>query len=373
MDRAASKTTGDIEAEYLPQLTEGAVFPQAPARKSVPAPSTTPDLKAGDLVEVRSAEQILATLDSEEKLEGLPFMPEMQQYCGRRFRVVRRADSTCVAGRPRRMENAVHLEGLRCDGSAHYGCGAACLLLWKEPWLRRVSDIGRDGQINGMPPHGTALRELASAANGSAQPLNGHAAKRGEIVRMPEPQARSEYPRGTLVCQATELNSATCPLDLGNPARYLARVLGDYRSAKIGFADFRILFRYLRGKLILAAFKTWTRAPWNRGRYRKTPAVRLDLRMGEWVQVRNARDILRTLDRNGCNRGMEFKAEMFQFCGRRFPVLARLERSIDERTGVMREFQNECILLAGVHCQGQRSFCARSNYHYWREIWLRRC
>jgi hypothetical protein len=91
------------------------------------------------------------------------------------------------------------------------------------------------------------------------------------------------------------------------------------------------------------------------------------------VQVRSAREILQTLDRNGCNRGMEFKAEMFQFCGRRFPVLARMERRIDERTGMMREFRNECILLAGVHCHGQRSFCARGNYHYWREIWLRRC
>jgi hypothetical protein len=70
---------------------------------------------------------------------------------------------------------------------------------------------------------------------------------------------------------------------------------------------------------------------------------------------------------------MEFKAEMFQFCGSKFPVLGRMERRIDERTGIMREFRNECILLAGVHCHGQRSFCARGNYHYWREIWLRRC
>lgn len=74
-----------------------------------------------------------------------------------------------------------------------------------------------------------------------------------------------------------------------------------------------------------------------------------------------------------CAGGQEFKAEMFQFCGSKFPMLARMERRIDERTGMMREFRNECILLAGVHCHGQRSFCARGNYHYWREIWLRRC
>ncbi len=367
MDRAAISTTGDIEKQDALPLSRSTTAVS-------PRPSPKLELKTGELIQIRSVEQILATLDSEGKLDGLPFMPEMHQYCGGHFRVVRRADSTCVAGRPRRMENAVHLEALRCDGSAHYGCGAACLLLWKESWLQRVSDSGENGRAKGVPSHRMLPGQPAAAVNGSAHPLlNGHAAKRGEVPGKPEPQASPAYPKGTLVCQATELSSATCPLDLGNPALYLARVLREYRSARIGFDDLRVLIRYLRGKLILATFRMWTRAPWNSSRYRKTPAERLDLRTGEWVEVRSARDILRTLDRNGCNRGMEFKAEMFQFCGRRFPVLARMEKRIDERTGLMREFKNECILLAGVHCQGQRSFCARSNYHYWREIWLRRC
>jgi hypothetical protein len=33
-------------------------------------------------VQVKTAAEILATLDSEGKLDGLPFMPEMLQYCG---------------------------------------------------------------------------------------------------------------------------------------------------------------------------------------------------------------------------------------------------------------------------------------------------
>jgi hypothetical protein len=36
------------------------------------------------------------------------------------------------------MENAVHLVGVRCDGSAHGGCQAGCLIFWKDAWLRRV-------------------------------------------------------------------------------------------------------------------------------------------------------------------------------------------------------------------------------------------
>ena len=53
------------------------------------------DLRAGDLVEVRSREEILATLDRYARLDALPFMPEMFQYCGQRYRVFKRADKTC--------------------------------------------------------------------------------------------------------------------------------------------------------------------------------------------------------------------------------------------------------------------------------------
>ncbi|MGH7917465.1 MAG: hypothetical protein ACREQE_08350 [Candidatus Binataceae bacterium] len=98
----------------------------------------------------------------------------------------------------------------------------------------------------------------------------------------------------------------------------------------------------------------------------------MDLQPGESVRVRGRLEILRTLDRRGCNKGMEFKPEMFQFCGRTFRVLSRMPRRIDEQSSQMREFRNECIILDGVYCAGQRSFCARSNYHYWRETWLRR-
>src|SRR6267142_1519493 len=48
-------------------------------------------LRAGHWVEVRSADEILATLDDRGALDALPFMPEMLQYCGKRFRVFKRA------------------------------------------------------------------------------------------------------------------------------------------------------------------------------------------------------------------------------------------------------------------------------------------
>ena len=52
-------------------------------------------LKVGDLVEVRSAEEIRATLDENGELDGLPFMPEMLAFCGRRLTVHKVAHKSC--------------------------------------------------------------------------------------------------------------------------------------------------------------------------------------------------------------------------------------------------------------------------------------
>ena len=46
------------------------------------------NLRAGEWIEVRSKEEILQTLDKNGRLDKLPFMPQMFEYCGRRFRVV---------------------------------------------------------------------------------------------------------------------------------------------------------------------------------------------------------------------------------------------------------------------------------------------
>ena len=123
------------------------------------------DLKPGELVEVRSAAEIMASLDGDGKLDGLPFMPEMLAYCGRRLHVSKRADNTCALGQPRRIEGTVHLEQTRCDGSAHRGCEAGCLFLWKEAWLRRATNGADESRptLVAVPAAGTAERRLSSA------------------------------------------------------------------------------------------------------------------------------------------------------------------------------------------------------------------
>src|SRR6185369_10924177 len=99
--------------------------------EAVATPSLS--LRVGQLVEVRSEDEILATLDETGALEELPFMPEMARFCGRQFRVAAVAHKVCdTQSRTgmRRLNNAVNLAGAgaRCDGSAHDGCQADCLI-----------------------------------------------------------------------------------------------------------------------------------------------------------------------------------------------------------------------------------------------------
>jgi hypothetical protein len=121
------------------------------------------NLRVGDLVEVLSAEEILATLDQQGAVDGLPLMPEMLEFCGKRFEVGKRADKTCntiTVMESRRLYDTVHLEGLRCSGAAHGGCQAQCLIYWKEacfksPPLPRRSGGSRPAALRPGSPQPT--------------------------------------------------------------------------------------------------------------------------------------------------------------------------------------------------------------------------
>ena len=125
--------------------------------------------RSGELVEVRGVREILATLDAEGRLEGLPFMPEMVKCCGRRFRVYRHVERVYLDKHyyVARLTNTVLLKDVRCDGRGHGGCQMGCLLLWKTAWLKWADETGnpappeegglvpRPGQLQRQPgkPH----------------------------------------------------------------------------------------------------------------------------------------------------------------------------------------------------------------------------
>src|SRR5438034_6870584 len=140
-------------------------------------------LKPGDVVEVRSAAEILATLDENASLDAMPFMPEMLRHAGKRFTVSRRVEKICnnvdpAASPIRRMHSTVHLEDLRCDGSGHDGCQLACRLYWREEWLRPV-----DGRAKSAEADDPGLDELAAVARSATREMRHGEGKEAETYR----------------------------------------------------------------------------------------------------------------------------------------------------------------------------------------------
>lgn len=103
-------------------------------------------LQPGELVRVKSAEAIRATLDSDGRYERLAYMDVvMDRFCGQTFRVRNRVDRFFDERNWRMMKlrNVVLLDRVYCqskpdEGMAWAGCQRGCFLFWKEAWLERV-------------------------------------------------------------------------------------------------------------------------------------------------------------------------------------------------------------------------------------------
>jgi hypothetical protein len=109
---------------------------------------------------------------------------------------------------------------------------------------------------------------------------------------------------------------------------------------------------------------------------KNAPVNALDLRPSELVRVKPYDDILKTIGADMTHRGMVFDAEMVPYCGGVFRVRSRVERFIDEHTGLMRRMRTPAVILENVWCRSHfsfgRLFCPRAIYIWWREAWLER-
>jgi hypothetical protein len=328
-------------------------------------------LRAGEWVVVRSKEEILATLDGNACLDALPFQPEMFAWCGQRLRVVKVAHKTCnnivkSTCRGRRMLNAVHLEGARCDGAAHGGCQADCVFFWKESWLRRDRD---------PPVQVTAPLRCTDA----------------DVWRRVRARGDEASADPAWVCQTTKLYEATAPLGAWEARQYVLDVTsGNHTIWSIArlltFAVYRKLVGLgIGSRHLIALFNAFQRLhggkpyPLDTGLIpdgQPTPTEALGLRPGDWVEIKSQEEILRTITRSGFNRGMRYDMELSKYCGDRHRVQLCVERLINEQTGKMITLKNPCIQLEDVYCRGectnQRLGCPRASNTYWREIWLKR-
>ncbi len=101
-------------------------------------------LKAGDLVRVRSEEEIESTLDHHHKHKGCLFMYEQRPYCNTEQRVLkvmeRFVDERDL--KVKKCKGIVLLEGNMCPGTRGWGrCDRACFMFWREEWLEKIDTV----------------------------------------------------------------------------------------------------------------------------------------------------------------------------------------------------------------------------------------
>jgi hypothetical protein len=299
-------------------------------------------LYPGDLVEVKPPDEILQTLDAEGTLDQLPFMPEMIEFCGRRFRVSRRVVKTCFTGpnsspRSFRGDDVVLLDDLRCSGAAHDSCQKACTIFWREAWLRKVEDAGVSLKVDWE-----GKQRLQSGLKTSTGP-NTYFCQASELLRATDHLSRSQRYRSCF----TEVREGNC------------NALEMFWSVVVwAFWKARRLFLGER----------------HRGRNKTTPVESLSLQPGESVEVKPLESIIDTLNEKAYNRGLWFSPGMHLMCGKQARVQHRIDKIIVDGTGEMRQLRNT-VRLEGSLCGCAYltvGGCSRGEISYWREIWLRR-
>lgn len=293
-------------------------------------------LYAGDVVRVRSLQEIESTLDDARTLDGLPFMGEMEAFCGKTFRVHRRIDKINDMRNKtglRRMDDTVTLADVRCSGSHHGGCQAECQILWKEAWLKRTP-----GRASGF---------LAPASESLPQVFDDR----------------------TYVCQMTGLWGASHPMSVADIRQDLRPILaGNLTVVAYVLAILTRLFNRAQRVRGGAGYPYMPDSP-TRGR---SPSEDLQLAPREAVVIRSREEIAKTLV-NGRNRGLWFDRDMSRFCGQSAIVRRRIDHIIHEATGKMVVLKTPCVTLEGVVATGEfLRFCPQHEYILWRETWLRR-
>ncbi len=284
------------------------------------------------------------TLDPDGTLDRLPFMPEMLGYCGRRFQVAERAVKTCTSGTQAgssmlsfRRDDVVLLEGLRCSGADHDGCQKACMIFWREAWLRKVKDVRAEER-----PDLEGAERLHTRLKTSTGP--------------------NKY-----FCQASELLHATRPLSR------LERFSKCFREISDGNCSVSQMLRRI-GIWVFWRVRRVLLGAYGRGNNKSTPVESLNLKAGDCVEVKSMELIRQTLNEGAQNRGLWFSPDMRLLCGRQQHVEKRIDKIIVDGTGEMRQLRNT-VFLEGSHCGCSHvafGGCPRDEYVYWREIWLHR-
>jgi len=109
-------------------------------------------LQPGEVVRVKSHEQILKTLATNNMNRGMTWDAELVPYCGGTYRVLKRVTKIIneKTGRMQEMKNpCIILESVVCQArysNCRMFCPRSIYPYWREIWLERVQSSASDAE-----------------------------------------------------------------------------------------------------------------------------------------------------------------------------------------------------------------------------------
>ena len=174
----------------------GAVVGPGKGKQVHDSPHVARQFGPGEWVRVRTREEIDEQETRRDEGDVVAFIPApMTRYCGKVFRVLRVLENYYDEVREglAKAEDAVLLEGARCDGSQlgrGRQCERECLHFWKSSWLEPVAGPGceetvRDDASRIQEDPAPVIQKIGA---GAASP-QGHEWHSGDVVRVRERSA----------------------------------------------------------------------------------------------------------------------------------------------------------------------------------------
>jgi hypothetical protein len=141
-------------------LWRGTPFPRKTGAipEGQPTPAGTLDLQPGELVRIKSHEEILRTLNTSSMNRGLYWDAEEVPYCGGTYPVLRRVNMIIdeKTGRMQEMKTpCVILDSVVCQGrysECRMFCPRSIYPYWREIWLERVGPGAADARLQETIP-----------------------------------------------------------------------------------------------------------------------------------------------------------------------------------------------------------------------------
>lgn len=100
------------------------------------------DIKSGDIVIVRSRDEIRRMLDDYRRYKGCFFVAEMYEHCGKEYKVLKTVNYFFDESKQKicKCRDTVFLDGVVCSGRQRLysvSCDRNCFFFWRTAWLKK--------------------------------------------------------------------------------------------------------------------------------------------------------------------------------------------------------------------------------------------